>query len=151
MLFVYLLLLVIFILGMLILFCSTQKVYILLDFAAMLQIFVQLLCPSKFSNYIFCKDSFKSEPEPHSHPGLQIQPLIKPTKDVMGVHNIRYEWHEFFPNGSWFFPSFFLFRGGDLHWGNPFLWLIIAIAFAASYNIGAILSLWAPVLLVWTY
>ena len=133
------------------LFYSVQKVYILLDFAAMLQIFVQLLCPSKFSNYIFCKDSFKSEPEPHSHPGLQIQPLIKPTKDVMGVHNIRYEWHEFFPNGSWFFPSFFLFRGGDLHWGNPFLWLIIAIAFAASYNIGAILSLWAPVLLVWTY
>jgi len=48
---------------------------------------------------------------------VQIQPLIKPTKDVMGVHNIRYEWHEFFPN--------------------------------ASYNIGAILSLWAPVLLVY--
>ncbi|XP_012700877.1 callose synthase 5 [Setaria italica] len=47
----------------------------------------------------------------------KIQPLIKPTKDVMGVHNIRYEWHEFFPN--------------------------------ASYNIGAILSLWAPVLLVY--
>jgi callose synthase len=31
---------------------------------------------------------------------LQIQPLIKPTKDVMGVHNIHYEWHEFFPNGN---------------------------------------------------
>ncbi|PWZ19153.1 Callose synthase 5 [Zea mays] len=48
---------------------------------------------------------------------VQIQPLIKPTKDVMGVHNIHYEWHEFFPN--------------------------------ASYNIGAIMSLWAPVLLVY--
>ncbi|TVU12311.1 hypothetical protein EJB05_45949, partial [Eragrostis curvula] len=48
---------------------------------------------------------------------VQIKPLIKPTKDIMGVHNIRYEWHEFFPN--------------------------------ASYNIGAILSLWAPVLLVY--
>ncbi|KAG0513153.1 hypothetical protein BDA96_10G077100 [Sorghum bicolor] len=48
---------------------------------------------------------------------VQIQPLIKPTKDVMGVHNIKYEWHEFFPN--------------------------------ASYNIGAIMSLWAPVLLVY--
>ncbi|KAM0847489.1 hypothetical protein ACQ4PT_054995 [Festuca glaucescens] len=46
-----------------------------------------------------------------------IEPLIQPTKDIMGVHNIRYEWHEFFPN--------------------------------ASYNIGAILSLWAPVLLVY--
>ncbi|KAL6606076.1 hypothetical protein ACP70R_041729 [Stipagrostis hirtigluma subsp. patula] len=48
---------------------------------------------------------------------IYIKPLIKPTKDIMGVHNIRYEWHEFFPN--------------------------------ASYNIGAILSLWAPVLLVY--
>ncbi|KAM0918457.1 hypothetical protein ACQ4PT_008980 [Festuca glaucescens] len=47
----------------------------------------------------------------------KIEPLIQPTKDIMGVHNIRYEWHEFFPN--------------------------------ASYNIGAILSLWAPVLLVY--
>uniref|UniRef100_A0A0D9WML4 1,3-beta-glucan synthase n=1 Tax=Leersia perrieri TaxID=77586 RepID=A0A0D9WML4_9ORYZ len=47
----------------------------------------------------------------------QIKPLIKPTKDIMSVRNIRYEWHEFFPN--------------------------------ASYNIGAIMSLWAPVLLVY--
>uniref|UniRef100_M8B5E0 1,3-beta-glucan synthase n=1 Tax=Aegilops tauschii TaxID=37682 RepID=M8B5E0_AEGTA len=47
----------------------------------------------------------------------KIQPLIRPTKDIMSVHNIRYEWHEFFPN--------------------------------ASYNIAAILSLWAPVLLVY--
>lgn len=31
---------------------------------------------------------------------LQIQPLIRPTKDIMSVHNIRYEWHEFFPNGN---------------------------------------------------
>ncbi|KAM3194813.1 hypothetical protein ACQJBY_071079 [Aegilops geniculata] len=48
---------------------------------------------------------------------VQIQPLIRPTKDIMSVHNILYEWHEFFPN--------------------------------ASYNIAAILSLWAPVLLVY--
>uniref|UniRef100_A0A0E0L8M2 1,3-beta-glucan synthase n=1 Tax=Oryza punctata TaxID=4537 RepID=A0A0E0L8M2_ORYPU len=47
----------------------------------------------------------------------QIKPLIKPTKDIMNVHNIHYEWHEFFPN--------------------------------ASYNIGAVMSLWAPVLLVY--
>uniref|UniRef100_A0A0E0HLT0 1,3-beta-glucan synthase n=1 Tax=Oryza nivara TaxID=4536 RepID=A0A0E0HLT0_ORYNI len=47
----------------------------------------------------------------------QIKPLIKPTKDIMNVHNIHYEWHEFFPN--------------------------------ASYNVGAVMSLWAPVLLVY--
>lgn len=29
---------------------------------------------------------------------VQIKPLIKPTKDIMKVHNIRYAWHEFFPN-----------------------------------------------------
>ena len=54
---IYLLLLV-FSLGMLILLCSIQKVYIFLDFAVMLQIFVQLLCPSKFYNQMFCNDSF---------------------------------------------------------------------------------------------
>ncbi|EEE65211.1 hypothetical protein OsJ_20355 [Oryza sativa Japonica Group] len=48
---------------------------------------------------------------------VQIKPLIKPTKDIMNVHNIHYEWHEFFPN--------------------------------ASYNVGAVMSLWAPVLLVY--
>ncbi|KAG0482011.1 hypothetical protein HPP92_010095 [Vanilla planifolia] len=29
---------------------------------------------------------------------FQIKPLIKPTKDIMKVHNIHYGWHEFFPN-----------------------------------------------------
>nr|CAD1827802.1 unnamed protein product [Ananas comosus var. bracteatus] len=48
---------------------------------------------------------------------VQIKPLIKPTKDIMDVHNIQYAWHEFFPN--------------------------------AQHNIGAIVSLWAPVILVY--
>ncbi|XP_020575940.1 callose synthase 5 [Phalaenopsis equestris] len=48
---------------------------------------------------------------------LQIKPLIKPTKDIMKVHNIHYAWHEFFPN--------------------------------VKNNIGAILSLWVPVILVY--
>ncbi|WOL08654.1 callose synthase 5-like [Canna indica] len=48
---------------------------------------------------------------------LQIQPLVEPTKDIMNVHNIHYEWHEFFPDA----------RG----------------------NLGAVASLWAPVILVY--
>lgn len=70
---------------------------------------ILLLC-SKFSFSYFVQVSspirrftmmlLHAGSEPHSHLGLQIQPLIKPTKDVMGVHNIHYEWHEFFPNGS---------------------------------------------------
>lgn len=49
-----------------------------------------------------------------THLNLQIQPLIKPTKDVMGVHNIKYEWHEFFPNGNILFPSFILYFLGSV-------------------------------------
>ncbi|KAJ8504487.1 hypothetical protein OPV22_005373 [Ensete ventricosum] len=48
---------------------------------------------------------------------MQIQPLMKPTKDIMNVHNVHYAWHEFFPY--------------------------------ASGNFGAIVSLWAPVILVY--
>ncbi|XP_072974061.1 callose synthase 5-like isoform X2 [Typha angustifolia] len=48
---------------------------------------------------------------------VQIKPMIKPTKDVMNVHNIHYAWHEFFPN--------------------------------APDNIGAVVSIWAPVVLVY--
>ncbi|KAL5555549.1 hypothetical protein UlMin_037785, partial [Ulmus minor] len=28
---------------------------------------------------------------------IQIKPLVKPTKDIMSIHRIAYEWHEFFP------------------------------------------------------
>ncbi|PKU85626.1 Callose synthase 5 [Dendrobium catenatum] len=52
-----------------------------------------------------------------SHLTGSIKPLIKPTKDIMKVHNIRYAWHEFFPN--------------------------------VKNNIGAVVSLWIPVILVY--
>ncbi|XP_008801869.1 callose synthase 5 [Phoenix dactylifera] len=54
---------------------------------------------------------------------IQIKPLVRPTKDIMGLNkkyaitHIQYAWHEFFPN--------------------------------APYNIGAVISLWAPVILVY--
>lgn len=48
---------------------------------------------------------------------IQIKPLVKPTKDIMTIRRINYEWHEFFPN--------------------------------AENNYGAVLSLWAPVILVY--
>nr|XP_029122971.1 callose synthase 5 [Elaeis guineensis] len=48
---------------------------------------------------------------------VQIKPLVKPTKDILNVHNVQYAWHEFFPN--------------------------------AQKNIGAVISLWAPVILVY--
>ncbi|WOK92140.1 callose synthase 5-like [Canna indica] len=58
---------------------------------------------------LFCKFAFSYF--------MQIHPLIKPTKDIMDVHNIHYAWHEIFPNA----------RG----------------------NYGAVISLWAPVVLVY--
>ncbi|XP_042413132.1 callose synthase 5-like [Zingiber officinale] len=48
---------------------------------------------------------------------LQIQPLIKPTKDIMNVHNVHFAWHDFFPQ--------------------------------APGNLGAIIALWVPVILVY--
>ncbi|EXB36810.1 Callose synthase 5 [Morus notabilis] len=47
----------------------------------------------------------------------QIKPLVKPTKDIMSIHRVNYEWHEFFPE--------------------------------ARNNYGAVLSLWAPVIMVY--
>ncbi|CAB4278533.1 unnamed protein product [Prunus armeniaca] len=52
-----------------------------------------------------------------SYPGEMIKPLVKPTRDIMNIRRIEYEWHEFFPN--------------------------------AQNNYGAVVSLWAPVILVY--
>ncbi|KAL3591436.1 hypothetical protein D5086_010076 [Populus alba] len=31
---------------------------------------------------------------------VQIKPLVKPTKDIMNIRNVDYEWHELFPNAK---------------------------------------------------
>uniref|UniRef100_A0A2N9IN91 1,3-beta-glucan synthase n=1 Tax=Fagus sylvatica TaxID=28930 RepID=A0A2N9IN91_FAGSY len=48
---------------------------------------------------------------------IQIKPLVKPTQDIMRIHRIDYDWHEFFPK--------------------------------AKNNYGAVVSLWAPIILVY--
>ncbi|XP_059431397.1 callose synthase 5 [Corylus avellana] len=48
---------------------------------------------------------------------VQIKPLVNPTKDIMSIRRIDYDWHEFFPR--------------------------------AKHNYGAVVSLWAPVILVY--
>ncbi|GLT53892.1 hypothetical protein SLA2020_271280 [Shorea laevis] len=48
---------------------------------------------------------------------VQIKPLVNPTKDIMSIRRIDYDWHEFFPK--------------------------------AKHNYGAVVSLWAPVILVY--
>ncbi|MCD7448465.1 Callose synthase 5 [Datura stramonium] len=48
---------------------------------------------------------------------IQIKPLIKPTKLIMGINHVQYAWHEFFPD--------------------------------ARNNYGAVVSLWAPVVIVY--
>ncbi|KAL8143622.1 hypothetical protein V2J09_016654 [Rumex salicifolius] len=47
---------------------------------------------------------------------VQIRPLVKPTKQIMHIHRVKYIWPEFFPN--------------------------------AKNNYGAVISLWAPVIMV---
>ncbi|XP_014497796.1 callose synthase 5 [Vigna radiata var. radiata] len=48
---------------------------------------------------------------------VQIKPLVRPTKDIMSIRRVDFEWHEFFPT--------------------------------ARNNYGAIIALWAPVILVY--
>ncbi|MCL7052282.1 hypothetical protein MKW94_023070, partial [Papaver nudicaule] len=48
---------------------------------------------------------------------IQIKTLVKPTKAIMNVRHVQYEWHEFFPD--------------------------------ATHNYGAVVALWAPVILVY--
>ncbi|KAK4780315.1 hypothetical protein SAY87_016421 [Trapa incisa] len=48
---------------------------------------------------------------------FQIKPLVKPTKVIIGISSIKYEWHELFPQ--------------------------------SKNNYGAVLALWAPVILVY--
>ncbi|KAH7566057.1 hypothetical protein JRO89_XS08G0076000 [Xanthoceras sorbifolium] len=31
---------------------------------------------------------------------VQIKPLVKPTKDIMNIHHVKYAWHEFFPKAN---------------------------------------------------
>eukprot|EP01018_Ginkgo_biloba_P036440 Gb_08787 [translate_table: standard] len=48
---------------------------------------------------------------------VQIKPLVQPTKDIMNVTDVRYLWHELFPN--------------------------------VPGNMGAVISVWAPVILIY--
>ncbi|KAK7369494.1 hypothetical protein VNO80_11533 [Phaseolus coccineus] len=48
---------------------------------------------------------------------VQIKPLVRPTREIMSIQHVNFEWHEFFPN--------------------------------APNNYGAIIALWAPVILVY--
>ncbi|KVI09417.1 1,3-beta-glucan synthase subunit FKS1-like, domain-1 [Cynara cardunculus var. scolymus] len=55
-----------------------------------------------------------------------IKPLVGPTKAIMNVHINTYAWHEFFPQGN--------------KW----------CGFAAKNNIGVVVALWAPIILLLT-
>ncbi|KAK8637221.1 hypothetical protein V6N13_064645 [Hibiscus sabdariffa] len=48
---------------------------------------------------------------------VQIKPMVRPTKDIMSIRRVKYQWHELFPD--------------------------------AKNHIGAVVSLWAPVVLVY--
>ncbi|KAG5534087.1 hypothetical protein RHGRI_022278 [Rhododendron griersonianum] len=83
---------------------------------------------------------------------IQIKPLIKPTKEIMGIHRVQYTWHEFFPDG--------------IHLLLMVAHLLLMVAFcalsvkyihakilesknAAQGNYGAVISLWGPIILMY--
>ncbi|KAM7513805.1 hypothetical protein LguiA_003388 [Lonicera macranthoides] len=48
---------------------------------------------------LFCKFSFSYF--------VQIRPLMKPTKDIMNIKRVQYQWHEFFPEARNHYPAVF--------------------------------------------
>lgn len=72
---------------------------------------------------------------------MQIKPLIGPTKDIMRQPITTYQWHEFFPRGNKIINFCKV-----LH-----IYLYIScdcLLSAAKNNIGVIIALWAPIILV---
>lgn len=73
----------------------------------------------------------------------QILPLITPTKMIMNLHIGHYQWHEFFPHGKCSSYHHFLFATtfDDTFFTN-FSFSI------ATNNIGVVIAIWAPIVLV---
>lgn len=83
------------------------KVYLILVLVALLQVCIQLLHAGQVSlpnlviqTYLnnFILNISLSNLSLTSF--FQIKPLVQPTKDIMNIRNIKYQWHEFFPNGN---------------------------------------------------
>lgn len=71
--------------------------------------------------------------------------MVKPTKDIMSIRHVEYAWHEFFPNGLYL--VMLNFSSPIIIFSSPH---VIGKSYvnAAKYNYGAIVALWAPVILV---
>jgi hypothetical protein len=69
---------------------------------------------------------------------------VKPTQDIMRIHRIDYDWHEFFPKGidMLLLASFPVFKLSFQFYAND------SLVNAAKNNYGAVVSLWAPIILV---
>ena len=74
---------------------------------------------------------------------LQIKPLVGPTQAIMSVHINTYQWHEFFPRGK---PLTSLVPRCSTFM-IPF-YVIEFLHSAARSNIGVVIALWAPIILV---
>lgn len=67
----------------------------------------------------------------------------EPTKDIMDIHRIRYTWHEFFPE-----CFHLLFLLALCAFVLKFVFTAEVLVNAAQKNYGAVISLWAPIILV---
>lgn len=78
----------------------------------------------------------------------QIKPVVESTKQIMKISVNNYEWHELFPRGE------FLFSPACCHYANLvkafFFFNINCFKYLSSvkHNAGAILAVWAPIILV---
>lgn len=95
---------------------------------------------------------------------MQIKPLVGPTKAIMDVHITIFQWHEFFPRGNGIRICFITHSYVCLYELFSSLYILISIyvlfalsgsvvncyyCFAAKNNIGVVIALWAPIILVW--
>lgn len=72
----------------------------------------------------------------------QIKPLVAPTQAIMKARVTNFQWHEFFPRGN------ALSHTLHLYWNKNLLLRSHTISCAAKNNIGVVIALWAPIILV---
>ena len=86
---------------------------------------------------------------------MQIKPLMKLTHDIMGVTSIHYAWHEFFPRGI--FSAIAVLKAPIICISLLLITIILCLRtirtlmLTAKYNVGALISVWVPVILVCLY
>jgi callose synthase len=77
---------------------------------------------------------------------VQIKPLMAPTKQIMEIGVKNYEWHELFPKGNYYSFLYYMLR--ELNLNTIDVSISNNTLVAVKNNAGAIVAVWAPIIVV---